>query len=108
MLQAVPELERAPLLLGAGDAGAVPPAAVSVAADAWRSADHYYLRSIGRIQRLREVHVCMWLREGRRLPSTHAISDCAFLEHQYRFDSEMQSGRYTADGRGVDRTHCRH
>jgi hypothetical protein len=81
MLQAVPDLERAPLLLGAGDAGAVPPAAVAVAADAWRSADHYYLRSIGRIQRLWEVRACMWLREGRRQPSKNAISVCAFLEH---------------------------
>ena len=35
------------------------PSAVAVAADAWRSADNYYLRSIGRIQRLWEVRVCM-------------------------------------------------
>lgn len=53
--QAVPDLERAPLLLGSGDDGAVPPAAVAAAADAWHSADSYYLRSIGRIQRLWEV-----------------------------------------------------
>ena len=56
-LQVVPDLEREPLLLGAGDDGAVPPAAVVAAADAWRAADSYYLRSIGRIQRLWEVCV---------------------------------------------------
>lgn len=54
-MQAVPELERAPLLLAGGKDAAAPPAAVAAAADAWRSADDYYLRSIGRIQRLWEV-----------------------------------------------------
>ena len=64
-LQAVPALDRAPLLLAVGGGTAVPPAALAAAADAWRSADQYYLRSIGRIQRLWEVcNGCRLLVDG--------------------------------------------
>lgn len=56
-LQAVPSLERASLLAAeSGSNAATSPAAVGAAADAWRCASGYYLRSIGRIQRLWEVH----------------------------------------------------
>lgn len=54
--QAVPALEQAPLLQPGGDSAAAP-AAVGAAADAWRSATDYHLRSIGRVQRLWEVRL---------------------------------------------------